>query len=119
MPKYSQRSRLKLLTCDLRLQAIFNEVIKTHDCTILDGHRGEDEQNTAYERGLSKLRYPMSSHNRIPSCACDVAPFPIDWTDLDGFRTFAKEVKRIAKDLDVNVEWGGDWTTLVDMPHGS
>jgi len=45
MPKYSKQSAGRLSTCDPRLQDVFNEVIKHFDCSVLQGHRGEIEQN--------------------------------------------------------------------------
>ena len=70
MPKYSLRSKSELLGCHLDLQDIFIEVIKHFDCTILQGKRGEFEQNDYYSRGLSKLVWPRRKHNgnRLPGC---------------------------------------------------
>ncbi len=46
MPKFGKRSLKNLSSCDKKLQGIFNEVIKTVDCSVLEGHRGKDRQNT-------------------------------------------------------------------------
>ena len=43
MPKFSKKSKSKLETCDSKLQDLFNEVIMHFDCSILCGHRGEEE----------------------------------------------------------------------------
>lgn len=125
MPNYSRKSSEKLGTCDDRLQLIFNEVIKQFDCSILQGHRGEEEQNEKYRNGLSKVQYPNSKHNSLPSLAVDVAPYPIDWNDRERFCYFAGYVKGIASSLGIKLRWGGDWdrdtqvkdNNFDDLPH--
>ena len=53
MPRFSTKSKSKLHTCDERLVNLFNEVVKHFDCTILEGHRGKEKQNAAYDKGNS------------------------------------------------------------------
>lgn len=77
--QYNQRSQNNLLTCHQTLQNLFNEVITKVDCSVLCGHRGEAEQNKAFEDGYSKIQFPMSKHNSLPSLAVDVYPYPYDW----------------------------------------
>lgn len=125
MPGYSERSKDRLLTCDPKLQVVFFEVIKYFDCTILEGYRDRESQNEKYRRGLSKLKYPESKHNRNPSSAVDAAPHPIDWTDRERFHFFAGFVKGIAAWLGIEICWGGDWdrdtevadNIFDDLPH--
>ena len=78
MPRFGKRSNVNLASCDERLQKVFNEVIKHVDCSVLEGHRGEERQNKLQEEGKSKVRYPDGRHNASPSNAVDVAPYPID-----------------------------------------
>lgn len=113
MPKFSKISKDRLSTCDMRLQKIFNEAIKTYDCTIMCGYRSAEEQNKAYDNKKSKLKYPQSKHNKKPSMAVDVAPYykhkGIDWNDIGGFYMFAGYIKRIAYDMGYSIRYGGDW----------
>lgn len=109
MPSFSKLSLERLAQCDARWADIFQEVIKHFDCTILCGHRNEADQNAAYEAGNSKLRWPKSKHNTLPSKAIDVAPYPIDWNDTRRFYYFAGLVMGIAKSKGYTVRWGGDW----------
>ncbi len=51
MPKFGRKSRASLETCDERLQKVFNEVVKTYDCTVTCGYRGEEDQNKAFDQG--------------------------------------------------------------------
>jgi peptidoglycan L-alanyl-D-glutamate endopeptidase CwlK len=130
MPKFSKSSKKKLETCDKRLQEIFNEVIKTWDCTIICGYRSEDEQNKAFNEHKSKLKFPQSKHNTFPSKAVDVAPYysninNISWNDLGGFYMFAGYVLRVADEMGYKIRYGGDWDgdkqtadqNFNDLPH--
>lgn len=106
---FSARSKTNLATCHPDLQRLFNEVIKTHDCTILEGHRNAKRQNEAYMSGLSKLKFPNSKHNRFPSHAVDVVPYPIDFGDLGRIYQFGFFVVDLAKKMGIKIRWGGDW----------
>ena len=115
MPSFSKRSEARLMTCHQDLQIVFNEVIKRFDCSILCGHRGFISQNQAYQEGKSQLKYPASKHNKMPSLAVDVVPYPVDWHDHDRFYLFAGYVLGIG-DLFYHqgiithrLRWGGDW----------
>jgi peptidoglycan L-alanyl-D-glutamate endopeptidase CwlK len=44
MPQFGKDSLTKLSTCHPDLQKLFNEVIKHYDCTILEGHRSDEDQ---------------------------------------------------------------------------
>ena len=94
---------------------MFNEVVKDFDCTIVCGHRGEKDQNEAYTRGNSQVKYPKGRHNANPSRAVDVAPYPIDWTDRDRFHYFAGYVMGIASQMGIDIIWGGDWDGDTDL----
>ena len=108
MPRFGKRSKKRLATCDDRLQDLFKKVIKYFDCTVIQGHRGEAEQNQAYDAGRGKLRYPDGKHNADPSKAVDVAPYPIDWSDRDRFHYFGGFVLGIASQMGLKIRWGGD-----------
>jgi peptidoglycan L-alanyl-D-glutamate endopeptidase CwlK len=109
MYTFSAKSKQKLLSCDLRLQALFNEVITLVDCTVLEGHRTAKDQDEMMERGLSKLAGGSSKHNLSPSLAVDVAPYPIDWKNLPRFIYFGGIVMGVAAKMKIPLRWGGDW----------
>jgi peptidoglycan L-alanyl-D-glutamate endopeptidase CwlK len=101
MNHYSDVSKTRLFTCHRDLQTIFNHVIIEFDCTIVCGHRDKAGQDKAFAEGKSKLPYPQSKHNHIPSLAVDAAPFidgKVDWT-RDQLLFFAGYVKGIADQL--------------------
>lgn len=123
MPQWGQRSRDRLSTCHPLLQRLMDSVIAAVDITVLCGHRSEAEQNAAYRKGFSKLQFPKSKHNSVPSMAVDVAPYPIDWDDFEAFETLASVVKTHWNLIPPEerggweLQWGGDWSRFRDMPH--
>jgi peptidoglycan L-alanyl-D-glutamate endopeptidase CwlK len=125
MPKFGSRSRKNLATCHEDLQDLFNEVIKHVDCSVICGHRNKQEQNEAFEKKRTKVKYPNGRHNAKPSMAADVVPYPIDWDDRERFHLFAGFVLGIAQSMEINIRWGGDWNknfevddnNFDDFPH--
>jgi len=114
MPKFSRHSTRKLATCHPDLVRLFQEIIKHFDCTILAGYRGEREQEQLYLAGNSKLRYPKSKHNRIPSMAVDAIPYynkppHVRWDDQKRIFYFGGFVTGTAATLGIPLRWGGDW----------
>lgn len=123
MPKFSKASAAKLATCHPELQRLFNEVIKTHDCTIICGARTLEEQQKAFIGGFSKIdginkksKHQISKEQPL-SLAVDTLPYPIKWNDTAGHDKFARAVKAIAEQLKIKVKWGGDFKDFLDKPH--
>lgn len=117
MPTFSKSSAEKLATCDKRLQDLFNEVVKIQDCTVTCGYRGEKEQNEAFKAGFSRKLFPHGQHNKMPSLAVDVVPYPIDYKDEERLRCFSLLVKDVADKMGIEIESGADWTDFPDLPH--
>ena len=109
MPYFGKKSKERLNTCDSNLQKVFNEVIKHVDCSVLEGHREKDRQNKLFEEGKTKVKYPNGRHNRQPSSAVDVTPYPVDWKDRERQTLFAGFVIGVASQMGINLRWGGDW----------
>jgi len=109
MPYFGKKSKERLNTCDNKLQKVFNEVIKHVDCSVLEGHREKDRQNKLFKEGKTKVKYPDGRHNRQPSSAVDVTPYPVDWKDRERQTLFAGFVIGVASQMGINLRWGGDW----------
>lgn len=115
MPRFNSRSMMKLFTCHPELQTLFNHVIKTVDCTILQGFRGEDDQNKAFDERRSKLTWPNSKHNHNPSLAVDVTPYPIDFENTNlalwfgGYVLGMAQALKDQREMTHSIRWGGDW----------
>ena len=104
---FSKTSKSKLATCHIKLQSLFNEVIKYYDCTIIQGYRTPYEQQTLYDQGKSLTL--TSKHTTTPSKAIDVAPYPINWKNTKSFYHFTGFVFAIATQLNINLRTGADW----------
>jgi len=125
MPNFSGTSKQRLGTCQPDLQRLFKAVIKHYDCTILCGFRNQEDQQKAFTEKHSTVQFPNSKHNSFPSIAVDVAPYPIDWDDMERFRHFAGFVEGMATAMGIKIRSGGDWDRdhqfddqrFIDMPH--
>ena len=131
MPQFSKTSKTRLKTCHQDLQTIFNYVVKYFDCTVICGTRSKEEQEAAFDNGFSKVHFPNSKHNSMPSIAVDVIPYPIEWWNIKRMKYFAGYVMGIARmlkdygaishELVSGLDWDADTvlkdTTFVDHPH--
>jgi len=115
VPRFGRTSRKRLKTCDEDLIFLFEEVVKYFDCSVLEGHRGKRLQNKYFKEGKSKLKFPDGNHNKKPTTAIDVVPYPVDWDDRERMTYFAGFVKGVAAILGVPIRWGGDWNSNNDL----
>jgi len=118
MPTFSRISRLRLSECHPDIIRVLEAAIARIDFSVVCGHRTQAEQDAAYAAGYSKLKWPKGKHNRWPSRAVDVIPYPAgykatvaEWTEL------AKVILEEADKLGVKMSWGGHWKSFVDRPH--
>ncbi len=132
MPNFGKLSLERLATCDERIQKVMNEAIKHYDFTVLYGYRTPEEQFELFKKGrtltngvwkvtgktVTQLdgKTKMSNHNSNPSKAIDIAPYPIDWNNIQRFLDMAKVIKEAAKTVGVEITYGGDWK-MKDYPH--
>lgn len=120
MPVFSVRSEERLVQCDPSLIKVMRRAILEYDFIVACGYRGEAEQNSAYASGLSGVRWPMSKHNKKPSVAIDVYPYPYEPNAKDyGQRQalMATHILAIASRLHVPMVWGGHWKRPYDPAH--
>jgi len=125
MPQFSRRSRERLDTCHPDLIRWADELIKHVDFTVLCGYRDQWAQQEAFRLNCTTKRWPYSKHNRLPSTAVDLAPYPVNWQDKARFAYFAGYGIAIAERMGIVITWGADWNRntytiderLIDMPH--
>jgi len=113
MPEFSKRSLDKLNGVDGRLKLICNEAIKEIDFSVIDGLRDLETQKKYFESGKSKTM--KSKH--LEGLAVDLAPYPLDWNNINSFVELSKVIKKIAIKNNIAIVWGGDWKTFKDYPH--
>lgn len=144
MPNFSESSKGKLYTCHTELQLVCFEAIKYIDFTVICGARPIEEQFKLFKQGRDKLddtwiirdrtkvvtncdgKIKKSAHNKKISDAVDIAPSPIKWNDPDPRVRLEYEKQQyklgglilgIASQLDIELQWGGDWKSIEDLPH--
>lgn len=117
--KLSQRSLDRLKGVDANLVKVVKRAIQIsqYDFMVVEGLRTIETQKQYVAQGKSKT---MNSYH-LTGHAVDLAPLEngaIDWNNKKGqFDAVAKAMKQAAKELNVSIEWGGDWKTFVDKPH--
>lgn len=105
MYKFGKRSRKRLKGVDARLVNVLNELIKIMDVTVIEGLRSAERQEELLAQGATKVKYSKHMEGK----AVDICPYPIDWDDRDRFHYMGGMIRGIAKQLNLNVRWGGDW----------
>jgi peptidoglycan L-alanyl-D-glutamate endopeptidase CwlK len=116
MSKFSRRSWENLKDVDPRLVALATRVLERIDITVLCGYRDKEQQNIVYGKGTSQLKYPKSKHNKKPSQAIDICPYPVDWDNIAEFNRMCDIVLEEAEKLGINVRLGREFS-FKDYPH--
>jgi peptidoglycan L-alanyl-D-glutamate endopeptidase CwlK len=111
MYKFGRKSKERLKGVDARLVNVLNELIKIMDVTIIEGLRSEERQKELLAKGATKVKYSKHMEGK----AVDLAPYPIDWENRDGFHYMGGMVRGIGKQLGINIRWGGDWDSDGDV----
>ena len=105
MPHFGKKSKERLKGVDNKLIKVLNELIKIMDVTIIEGVRSSERQEKLLKQGATKVKYSKHMEGK----AVDLAPYPIDWDDLERFYYMGGMIRGIGKELGINVRWGGDW----------
>lgn len=113
----SEKSLKRLEGVDPNLVKVVKRAIEITpiDFVVIEGLRTKERQAYLVQKGASKT---MNSRH-ITGHAVDLAPIvngQISW-DWEHYRPLAKAVKQAAKDVGVDVEWGGDWVSFKDGVH--
>ena len=85
------------------------------DFVVIEGLRTKERQKYLVAKGASKT---MNSYH-LTGHAVDIAPLvdgQASW-DWKYYRELAPAMKQAAKELDVDITWGGDWKKFPDGPH--
>lgn len=126
MYSFSKRSLDNLKNADKRLVDICNELIKITDFTVIESYRSIERQQELFKKGFSKIDgiKKKGKHNYFPSLAIDIIPFKKGHNPFDGskesdlmFNELAKQFKEVARQLNIKIQWGGDWVSFSDKPH--
>ena len=117
MYKFSEISKKKLETVDIKLQNLMNVAIKEspYDFSITEGIRTMKRQIELVAQGKSKT---LKSYH-LRGKAVDIAVWidgKVTW-DFKYYKEVADCIKRVARKLGYVITWGGDWKTFKDVTH--
>lgn len=115
--EFSKRSKQRMKGIHPDIVSVMELAIKRTpiDFTVLEGLRSKERQAELVRIGASKT---MNSRH-LTGHAIDVAPMrngQVSW-DWPLYHQIAPVIKECAEELDVDLEWGGDWTSFKDGPH--
>lgn len=115
--KLSKRSKERLIGVHPDLVRVVHRALQLSpiDFGITEGLRTKERQIQLKKAGASKT---LNSRH-LSGHAVDVVAYigkDVRW-DWPLYEQIATAFKQAAKELDVPIVWGGDWTTLRDGPH--
>ena len=107
-----------------RLQGVHPDLVKvvelaieltTVDFTVLEGLRTPERQKALVAAGASQT---MNSRH-LTGHAVDIGAWVDDQVDWSWplYHQIAKAMKAAAAELNIPIEWGGDWKRFKDGPH--
>jgi peptidoglycan L-alanyl-D-glutamate endopeptidase CwlK len=96
---------------------VLEEAIKESplDFSITEGLRTRERQKELFDAGKSQT---MNSRH-LTGKAVDIAVLvdgKVTW-DFKYYQGVADHIKKIAKDMKIDLVWGGDWQSFKDGPH--
>ena len=114
---FGTKSSERLAQVHPDLQRVFNEAIKNSplDFSITEGLRTIERQKELFSSGKSQT---MNSRH-LTGKAVDIAVLvdgKITW-DFPKYQIVADHIKKVAKELKIDIVWGGDWQSFKDGPH--
>lgn len=110
--------------CEEKLQSAHVELVdwyrsfvkvKFPDAHVSWSYRDQESQDAAFEDGKTKLHYPKSAHNKMPSLALDL--FRIQKGIAQWEPSFFIEIHALTVKTHPEIIWGGNWKTLGDLDH--
>jgi peptidoglycan L-alanyl-D-glutamate endopeptidase CwlK len=85
------------------------------DFSITEGLRTKERQQELFSAGKSQT---MNSRH-LTGKAVDIAVIKdgtVTW-DFKEYQLVADHIKKVAKELGIDIVWGGDWVSFRDGPH--
>ena len=117
MYNFGNTSKTRLTGVHPDLVKVMEEAIKNspYDFSISQGLRTLEQQQELFNAGKSQT---MRSRH-LSGHAVDIAVLEngkVTW-EFDRYNTVAAHIKAVAKEMNIPVEWGGDWLSFKDGPH--
>tara|TARA_Y100000310_G_C20559874_1_gene752520 strand:- start:414 stop:794 length:381 start_codon:yes stop_codon:yes gene_type:complete len=121
MPKFGEKSLANLKGVDTKIVNVLNQAIKHFDFSVIEGVRSLETQKRYKAKGVTKTL--DSKH--IEGKAVDIAPYPIDYDNIERFIYLGGFILGISSQLGIKLKWGMDWdmdtyvkdTKFIDAGH--
>lgn len=115
--KLGQKSLSNLKGVHPDLVKVVKRAIELTECdfTVTEGLRTKERQAQL----LKEKKTTTSNSRHLTGHAVDLTAWvdnTISW-DWKYYYQIADAMKRAAKELNVSIDWGGDWNTFKDGPH--
>ena len=116
---FSKRSEDNLKGVHPQLVAVVRRALQISDVdfTVVEGLRTPERQKQLVAQGASKT---MNSRHLVGQ-AVDLYPYYSGSVQVQApaikYREIAQAMRVASSEQGVRITWGGDWSTLVDMPH--
>ena len=115
--RFGERSLKNLaeVHADLKRVAARALELSSVDFAVTDGLRTKEEQAANLQKGVSQTK----NSRHLTGHAVDIVAIVggrASW-DYSLYQSIAAAFKAAATELDIGVEWGGDWKTLKDGCH--
>lgn len=140
MYQLSKRSLERLNGVDDKLVKVIKRAIEKsrQDFSVTEGLRSHEQCCINYGKGRTAAqctakgvpaRYAQPAASKVTwlndpfkskhadGKAVDLVPYPVDWNDLNKFAAIAQAMKQAARELNISIQWGGDWKVNKDYPH--
>ncbi len=117
MFRLSNKSKKKLEGVHPDLVSVVKRALEISECdfAVIEGLRTIDRQHQLFNEGHSKtLNSRHLSGHAVDLMAWVKGSGTWDW---EYYHQIAKAMKEAAEELDVPLEWGGDWSSFPDGPH--
>lgn len=113
----TQKSLDRMAGVDSRLQAVIGAAAAICPLTFIvtEGLRSKERQAMLCQAGKSQTMNSEHCKGRAVDIAV-IIDGKADWTWAN-YQRVAAAVKAAALQMNIPVEWGGDWRTLKDGPH--
>lgn len=114
---FGTRSKERLQGVHPDLVKVLEKAIKESplDFSITEGLRTRERQKVLFDAGKSQT---MNSRH-LTGKAVDIAVIrdgEVTW-DFKYYQLVADHIKKVAKELKIDIVWGGDWQSFKDGPH--
>ena len=115
--KLSTKSLSNLKGVHPDLVKVVKRAIELTECdfTITEGLRTKERQAQL----LKEKKTTTSNSRHLTGHAVDLAAWvdgTVSW-NWDHYYKIAEAVKQAAKELNISIEWGGEWKSFPDAPH--